>query len=998
MNLKIKPLILLIFLLSVSIAKIFAQGTAVSGRVTSRAEGTSLPGVNIVIKGTITGTATDADGKFKLVVPNPLTAVLIFSSIGFLVEEVALEGKTLLDVTLESDVKTLGEIVVVGYGEVKKSDLTGSVSSIKGDEITAFPTTNVVQALAGRTAGVQVIQNNGSPGGGVSVRIRGTNSIQGSNEPLYVVDGFPFSGNPNLLNNADIESIEVLKDASATAIYGSRGANGVVLITTKQGKAGKVQVDYDFNYSTQTLRKKLDLMNAQEYANFYNLQATNDKLAPYFTQDQINGFANNSFDWQSLVFQKAPIINHNLTVSGGSEKTKFSISGSTFNQEGIVIGSSFKRYSIRANFNQQISNKFSLTYGATLSQIVNDRRNSSGGNRGGDMLSGAISAPPTLTPYNDDGTYRFLPGAYPFISNVLINPLNFINEQTDRLKSNQVLANMALNYKILPSLTLRISGGIENRDNRTDAYTTRNFVNSQGVASVSTTQYTSLLNENTLTYAKTFKEKHSINALAGFTYQDFLNTDLSAAGTGFISDASQTYDIGAAITPGVPQSGYSKATLLSYLGRVNYSYNSKYLFTLSFRTDGSSRYSEGNKWGYFPSGALAWRASEEEFIKKIDFISDLKVRASYGATGSQAIAPYATLNQLGSGKTVFGDALYTFYAPGTRRPGNLKWETTEQVDFGLDFGILQDRFHLTADYYIKTTRDLLNTVQLPTSLGFTNTIQNIGSIQNKGLELTLDAKVLTGAFRWDLSGNISFNRNKVLKLYNGQDILGEPINISAVNDVISILREGQPLGMFFGYVEKGYDDNGKILYQDLNGDNAINALDKTFIGNPNPNFIYGLNSTMAYKGFEFTLFIQGSQGNDIFNLSSVGQTLDYGFGLNMPRTVLDNWTPANRNVAYPIISRSTSTNISNRFVEDGSYLRLRTIQLGYNFPMEKLGISWVRRLEVYASGQNLLTLTKYSWWDPEINSYGGSNSIRQGIDHYSYPQAKTVTFGLRVGF
>jgi TonB-linked SusC/RagA family outer membrane protein len=993
MKLKIKLLTLFIVLISFSITKSFAQ-EKVTGKV--QADGTALPGVNIIVKGTTIGTATDTDGKFKISVPN-LNVTLLFSSIGYLTKEVELNGKTEINVTLESDVKTLGEIVVVGYGEVKKSDLTGSVASVKSTEITAFPTTNVVQALAGRAAGVQVIQNNGSPGGGVSVRIRGTNSVQGSNEPLYVVDGFPFSGNPSLLNNADIESIEVLKDASATAIYGSRGANGVVLITTKQGKVGKVQVDYDFNYSVQTLRKKLDLMNAQEYANFYNLQATNDRLTPYFTQDQINSFANNSFDWQSTIFQQAPISNHNLTVSGGSEKTQFSVSGSTFNQEGIVIGSGFKRYSVRVNFNQKISEKFSITYGATLSQIVNDRRNSSGGNRGGSMISAAISAPPTLTPFNADGTYRILAAAYPFSSNVIVNPLHFINDQTDRLKSNQVLANMALNYKILPTLTLRISGGIENNDSRTDAYTTRNFINSQGNAFVATTQYTSLLNENTLTYAKTFKEKHSINAVAGFTYQDFLNTNLNAGGNGFISDVSETYDIGAAITPSVPQSGYAKATLLSYLGRVNYSYNSKYLFTLSFRADGSSRYSEGNKWGYFPSGALAWRISEEDFIKNIEFISDLKLRVGYGATGSQAIAPYATLNQLGSGKTVFGDALFTFYAPGTRLPGSLKWETTEQIDFGLDFGILQDRFRLSADYYIKTTKDLLNNVQLPSSLGFTSTIQNVGSIENKGLELTLDAKVLTGAFKWNLSGNISFNRNKVLKLYNGQDILGDPINITVVNDVINILREGQPMGMFYGYVENGYDDNGRIRYQDLNGDNAINALDKTFIGNPNPNFIYGLNSTMSYKGLELVLFIQGSQGNDIFNLSSVNQTLDYGFGLNMPRSVLDNWTPTNRNAAYPIISRATSTNISNRFVEDGSYLRLRTIQLSYDLPISKW-VSWARRLQIYASGQNLLTLTKYSWWDPEINSYGGSNSIRQGIDHYSYPQAKTITFGVRVGF
>ncbi|WP_373331554.1 hypothetical protein [Salmonirosea aquatica] len=386
-------------------------------------------------------------------------------------------------------------------------------------------------------------------------------------------------------------------------------------------------------------------------------------------------------------------------------------------------------------------------------------------------------------------------------------------------------------------------------------------------------------------------------------------------------------------------------------------------------------------------------------MKSNSLISDLKVRSSWGLTGSQAIGAYATLNNLNGSKTVFDDALYNTFAPGTRLPGNLKWETTEQTDFGIDAAFFNNRYRLTLDYYIKNTRDLLNTVQLPIGFGFTSTIQNVGQIQNKGVEVALDARIIDKAFKWDLGGNISFNRNKVVKLYNGDDILGGNIGVTLINDAANLLREGEPMSVFYGYIRDGYTDLGKEKYIDLNGDGVINQFDKAIIGNPNPNFIYGINSAMSYKGLELTLFIQGTQGNDILNVSSVNNTLDYGFGLNMPREVFyDHWTPTNTNAKYPVISRSNSYNYSDRLVEDGSYLRLRTIQLAYNLPLQQWGVGWLRSAQVYASGQNLLTLTKYSWWDPETNSQGGANSIGQGIDHYSYPTSKAVTFGVRLGF
>jgi TonB-linked SusC/RagA family outer membrane protein len=970
----------------------------VTGKVLDEA-GLGLPGVSVVLKGTQTGTTTNTEGEFQLEIADELAskAVIVFSFVGFKTQEIVLGSQTALTVNLALEDKSLQEIVVIGYGQVKKSDLTGSVASIKSADLNAYPATSMVQSLAGRAAGVYVSQNTGAPGAAISVRVRGTNSIQGSNEPLYVVDGFPYSGNPTLLNNADIESVEVLKDASATAIYGSRGANGVVLITTKRGKTGRINVEYDGYYGVQKIRKKLDLMDATQYAQFYNEQAANDGLAPHFTQDQINGFGKGT-DWQDQVLQTAPVQNHSISVNGGSEKTRFSISGSNFNQEGIIIGSNYKRSSLRFNVNTDLSKKFKLDMNSVLSRIDSDRKNSGQGNRGGSLISAMLSGYPTISPTTATGTLSNLGEAYTWGSNAIINPLNFINEQTDHIQSNKILANAALTFEPVPGLVFKTLGGIESTDDRTNGYTTTRFVNSRGQANIETQRVASLLSENTVSYRKEVG-KHSVSAVAGFTYQDFNSTIFRGSGTGFISNNQESYDIGAAATQGVPFSNYEKWSLLSYLARANYTFNNRILATLSFRADGSSRYSEGQKWGYFPSAALAWRMAEEDFIKKIPVISDLKVRIGYGQTGNTAISPYQTLNQLASAQVVFGDALTTSYAPGTRLAGPLKWETTEQTDAGIDFSILNNRFSFTADYYIKNTRDLLNNVALPSSLGYAFTIQNIGKIQNKGFEFSANAKVLEGDFKWDLSGNISFNKNKVVKLYGGNDVLGEAINISVINDNINILREGESLGSFYGYVSKGYDEKGMVVYEDFNNNGTRDAGDKRIIGNPNPKFTYGLSSSMSYKNFDLSIFVQGSQGNDIFNLSAVNQTNDFGQALNMPKDVFENhWTPTNTNAKYPVIKTSSQPQVSDRFVEDGSYLRFKNIQLSYNVPVSKLNIKWMTHAQIYVSTQNLFTITKYSWYDPEINSYGNSNSIRQGIDHYGYPVAKTTTVGIRVGF
>lgn len=987
-----------------SVALKSAQQT-ITGNVTDTA-GNSLSGVSITVKNNpAKGTTTDVNGRYILDVPNG--AVLVFSYVGFTTQELPVEERSVLDVQLMPEVSGLEEVAVIGYGTIKRSDLTGAVSSVKGEDVSAFPTTSLMKALTGRVSGVQVQQNSGRPGSNISIRIRGTNSIQGSSEPLYVIDGFPYSGPPTILNNDDVESIEILKDASATAIYGSRGANGVVIITTKQGKSGRFKLDYNGSFGMQTVRKKLDMLNAHEYAIFYDEQRSNDGLQPYFNVKEGDEFSIENTDWQSEIFQRAPMNSHSLTASGGNDRVNFSFGGGFVEQEGIVKNSDYGRTSVRSNINFNVSQQLQISSNVILSQAKTTTNGAEAGSRGSSLISGALSAPPTLSPFDDDGKYRVLDTAYPFISNSMVNPYNFIREFDNTAITNRALLNSAFIYKPISGLTIKISGGLEKGFSRTNSYRTTDFVNSAGSAAYSTSELSSLLNENILNYARTLNDVHSFSITGGLTYQNYQNTSLSASGSGFISNVIESFDIGAAASVNTPSSAYSNWVLLSYLGRLNYSYNNKYLATVSFRSDGSSRYSKADKWGHFPSFSLAWRLSEEQFVKDLVFVSDLKIRAGWGKTGNTAIAPYQTLDMLFSGKTAFGETLYTSYAPGTRQPNNLKWETTEQKDIGIDISLFNNRLRLTADYYVKHTKDLLNTVPLTSSTGYTFTILNIGQVQNKGFELLVEASdIFTKAFKWDLSANLSVNRNKVIKLYNGADVTGSLLNVGTINDYINLLREGYPIGAFYGYREAGYNENGLIQYHTADGQYSTNptSRDKVFIGDPNPSFTYGINSAMSFKQFSLTIFIQGTQGNDIFNINSVTQNLDYGFGLNVTKDVFSShWKPSNSpeqnaKAKYPKISRYTSANVSDRFVEDGSYLRLQNVELAYNVPMKTSERYTPSSIQIYLSGQNLLTFTKYSWFDPEANYYGGSTSAMQGIDHYAYPTAKSITLGTRISF
>ncbi len=965
----------------------FAQ-TSVTGTVKS-SKGEGLPGVSIKRKGSTTGTTTGPDGTYSISVPG--NAVLVFSYVGFEDQEVPVSDQRSIAITLEEASKSLDGVVVVGYGTVRRRDLTGSVSSISRDEINAFPAANVMQALSGRAAGVQVKQNTGAPGAPISIRIRGTNSIVGNNEPLYVVDGFPVS-TPDVINNSSIKSIEVLKDASAIAIYGSRASNGVVLITTNRGTTGRSRVTVESSYGVQQLIKKTEMMNPLEYATYYNKLYANTARTALFTAEQVASYAamGEGTIWQDVVFTKAPVQNHSVNIAGGNDKTRFSITGGMFDQEGIIKNSNYKRYSVNSSIQHDISDAFSIDLNLSLSKNQSNRQLSDQGRFGTSLIGRAFSIPPMLPVYEPDGSYMEPIRRFAFVSEALYSPLNFINEQSNVLAQKNMLANAALSYKIIDGLVLKISGGVESISSRTDFYQTKKFQNvPTGIATVTVSDYTSMLNENTLSYIKKFNDKHDISAVAGFTYQNFLTTTLNAGGSAFLSDIPGSNSLGTAGVFPNPGTSYIKSTLLSGLGRVNYTFNKIYLFTLSMRTDGSSVYSPGNKWGYFPSAAFSWRLSDERFFSNIKFVENLKLRTSWGRAGSQAISPYSTLNTLVPASSVFGSALYTTMAPGTRLAADLRWETTEQVNVGLEFAVLKGRIQFTADYYRKTTSDLLNAVQLPRTTGYTNALRNIGKIANNGFEFELNAKVFDkGPFIWDLGVNMSFNRSKVLELYGGQDILAGQLQMIRFTDFANTYREGQPLGIIYGFEEDGYDEKGFIKYK---------SNTKVKIGDPNPDFIFGINSGMSYRNFSFSVFLNGSQGNDVVNMSAVAFTVDNTNGQNKLKEVANNhWTPENPNAKYPLPHTLHVYRFSDRYVEDGSYIRVRNIELGYNLPVQK----WTKmsNARIYISGQNILTFTKYSWVDPDVNSRGSGNSLDQGIDYSTYPSAKSVTAGIRLGF
>lgn len=964
----------------------------IRGIVTNK-DGEPLQNVSVSVVGTQIGAVTDANGRFSLSVSLDRNIVLEISSVGFETKRINVGKQTEINITLDDVVAGMEEIVI-GYGRIRKKDLTGSVAQVKAADLKAFAAANPLLTLSGRAAGVQVKQVSGQPGAELFIRIRGSNSIRGSNDPLYVIDGIP-TDYPYVLNNGDIESMEILKDASSTAIYGSRGANGVVIITTKGGSAGRTKIDLESRYTSQQLRKKIDLMDAQEYTSFYNQLAANSGMAPFYTAEMIKGYGKGT-DWQDLVFRKAPMQDHTLTISGGNAKTRFSLAGSLFDQRGIIENSSFKRYSARMNFRHEVNNWMDVEFSSIASRSDQSLQSSAGARLGGSLIAATITAPPIFEPYDSTGNPTIFSQTYPFPSSAMGNPLLYTKLTQGGTVKNDVNTTGKLSFKIIEGLRLNVQGGYITRDIRNDSYQSIEY-NRRGNASVSTSSYTSTLSENTLEYRRVFNRKHSFNVLAGQTYQNFITKGLSGSATDMLSDITNSYNLASSRTPGIPASSYNKSVLLSYLGRINYSYNDMVLLTGSLRADGASKYSPGEKWGYFPSFALALKIKEMA-LQNVDAISDLKLRGSWGKTGSQAINAYATMNLLQAGATIFGsDTRTVTLAPGNSLPFKLKWESTAQLDFGIDASFLEGRYRFVADFYRKVTTNLLSIVSLPTSTGYASSLQNIGAMENKGVEFSIEANLIKNrAVNWNVSGNISFNRNKIKELYGGKDIITGNFNFGGAQfiDDIVVLRQGQPLGMFYGYEENGYAQGAHgalsvVTYKDRNNDGVINIEDKIKIGDPNPDFIYGFSSFLTYKAFSLSAYFQGTYGNDIANLSAL-TLYEVPYWVNTLKEMPQNLATSNNpNAKYPQPEqRNLGLLFSKRFVEKGSYLRLQHIELGYSLQKGP------RSAYIFIGGDNLLTFTKYSWWDPEVNATGVD--IVQGVDYNTYPRTKSYTFGVRL--
>jgi TonB-dependent starch-binding outer membrane protein SusC len=1004
----------------------------VKGKVKD-AEGNPLPGVYIILKGTERGTVTDIDGAFEFDVPDA-ESVLVFSFIGMQQKEIRVGNSTEQVVTLENDSKTLDEIIVVGYGTQRKSDLTGAVEQIKGDDLKKTMISSLDQGLQGRASGVQVTQNDGQPGATATIRIRGGNSISAGNEPLYVIDGIPIyndnaaqSGGATVgaetnalasINPSDIESIEILKDASAKAIYGSRGANGVILVTTKRGKDGRNSIQFESYYGVQEVRKKLDLLNAFEYANFLN-DATNafNATAPA-NQQRILPFGQRSLDslqsvpgtsWQDEVFRTAPTSNYQLSMNGGDKKSQYAVSFGYFNQEGIVLNSDFNRYSARINYDRELSSKLKLSTSLTTSLVTSKKSITAtdGANNAGVVLL-AIDNSPVQPVYNADGTPRDIDE----FGSLFNNPVAQAIYTTNEVFTNRSLLNNSLEFKLNKNFTIKTSIGADLSFTKENFYAPRNTFrgfNVKGIGVIGNSDNTNILNENTLSYIKKF-DKHSINAVTGVTAQQFTRNFTSASAQNFSNDILGHNALNSGAEFNRPVSNFTKSTLLSYLARVNYGFDNKYLLTLTTRVDGSSRFGIANRYATFPSASIAWKVLEEDFIK-VDkkVLSDLKLRASYGSTGNQEIPLYQSLAALGNVGYVLGNNLQNGFSPARISNPDLKWETTSEYDLGIELGLFKDRITLNADYYNKFTKDLLLFADVAWNSGFTNALVNLGELKNSGYELTINTVNLDKKLRWTSNINYSANRNEVTSLGGQQSFLaGGSSSHLKVNNT-HIVKVGEPIGSFYGYIADGIFQSteeiassaqktalpGDLKYKDLDGNGIINAVDQTIIGSAQPKFIGGFTNTFTYAGLELTVFLQGSYGNQVMNLNRL-ELENQATGKS--GVLRDRWTPTNPSKSVPrAVIPSPGFIASSRIVEDASFLRARNITLGYKFSNKALSKFQVKRARIYASAQNMFTWTKYSGYDPEVSRFG-QNNLSQGVDYGGYPLAKTVNVGLSVGF
>lgn len=979
-------------------------------------------------KGNSTGAVTDIDGNFELKVKS-FPTTLVASYTGYNKEEVDVYEVTddVIQINLTEDFNGLNEVVVIGYGQQKKEDLSGSVATLKASDV-PVANASVNGMLEGKISGLQVTPTSGQPGAGISLRIRGGSSVQGGNEPLYVIDGYPIY-NENIksgvftsdhfavhettdplstLNPGDIESITVLKDASATAIYGSRGANGVVIITTKRGKSGeKAQISYDGSVGFQKLRKKFDVLDAKGFASLrndarYDSNPSGGKYQ-YLSQEEIDALGAGT-DWQDLAYHTGLTTNHQLSVSGGTDKTHYAVSGGYYNQDGILRNTGFNRFSGRINLDSKVSKNFLVGVNVSASKTTTKTPPNA-------VVYALLETPPTATAYDADGSLTF---QNPF-ELTYSNPLATLLEETNKSRTYRLLGTAYGEYEFIKNLKLRVQFGADVSSSKDYQYipsTLYEGAANGGRATLGHVDDRSWVNENTLTYSTTINKVHNLDFLLGFTQQENKYEVDRAGSYGFVSDALTYNSLQSGSNYSTPYSYTAKNSMISYLGRINYNYAEKHFLSFTIRRDGSSRFGTDRKWGTFPSVGYSWNATNEKFLKPYKkVLSNLKVRLSYGKTGNQEIGDYQSLATLSSKYYVLGDQLLVGYAPDRIANNDLGWESTSQFDAGVDFGFFNNRLNLTVDYYHKKTSDLLLDVSIPFTSGYSTSLQNYGTVVNKGVEIAVNSQNFINKFKWETSFNISFNRNKVTDLGGTSSSY---ITTTATNWYATyIIQEGKPLGSFYGTVYEGVLQKGEEatkgsltnnqtakpgdrIYKDINGDGKFtNAEDRTIIGDAQPDFTFGLTNNFSYKNFDLSIFINGSVGNDIINIPRELLSLFNG-QYNSIGKALDRWTEDNPSRTISRAKTDPATVFSSEFVEDGSYVRLKNITLGYTFPsrwVKALGISGIR---LYASASNLWTITHYTGYDPEVTS--ADNALTAGTDFGAYPSAKTYNFGIQVKF
>src|SRR4051812_20246746 len=1008
--------------------------STITGSVVDNKTKNPLEGASVRIKGITNQTLTDSKGHFNLKTAQKLPLILEVKFVGYKPLEVEATNYT-VNVQLIDEQGELNEVVVVGYGTQRKTDVTGSVASVS-KSVLSQPTASFDNLLQGAVPGVAVTQSSGQPGATATIRVRGGNSISFGNDPLYVIDGFIIYNNNSYVNTgasngvgvnalstinpSDIESIEILKDASATAIYGSRGANGVVIINTRRGKKGGTEINYSTYIGNQKVSKKVGLMNGAQWASMVNDINESDGKPHTFSDSAIAALGKGS-DWQSAALKSATLQNHELSISGGDEKSRFLISGNYYDQGGIVVNTGFKRYSGRINYERNISDRLKVSANVFGSNSAEDKLF---GNAYGSLnfqstaFSNLLQLSPAVPIYNADGTYNI---SSPYVATPT-NLLQDIAKTTNRTYLTRVLGNFSAEYKIARDLTLKITAGSDL------LYTKQNYYSPsyagspggsstgysvKGYASVGTATANTWINENTITYDHAFQNKHFLTVLAGYTMQHEKDENAVASAQNFPNDLTKFNNLNYASTPVLSTSDGHEYSLNSYLGRVNYSYLHKYNVTATIRADGSSKLGANNKWGYFPSIGASWNVNQERFFKSISpLLSSLKFRLSAGQTGNSEVPPYSSLATLTPTNYYFNSTLVTGIAPVQIANPDLKWETTTQYNAGVDLGIFNNRVNFTFDAYYKKTTDLLLNVPFPLYSGYASSLQNVGSVENKGIEFSINSdNIKSNDFTWRSTLVFAANHNKILSLGEGTNAYFPLAPTGYVSPVI--VKVGLPVGTFWGYntaglltaedIAKGYPKltgvpqlQGDRKYVDTNGDGVVTTDDKHPLGNAQPKFTFGLSNQLNYKGFDLSFLLQGSYGNKIFNF--LEQKLELTtVNLNVSSKLVDRYSATNPNGTMPRATNAPVSQVADIYVEDGSYVRLKNLTLGYTFSKGIISRIGAKQLRLYVSTQNIWTWTKYTGFDPEVNFFDTDNT-KQGIDYGAYPTTKSFLAGLNITF